>query len=63
MSHVWEHDGQEVVRVNLGEVRGNRWRTWSAKYLTPLMTGTWTVSAVGEDGTVFVSESFRYVAE
>jgi len=61
ISHVWLHDGKEVVTVGLS-VGGDHWRTWSNKTLHPGSAGNWVVEARGVDGNVLARAEFTCVA-
>lgn len=54
ITHVWYVDGQKVAEIPL-KVRGQRFRTWSAKRIWP---GEWKVEVLGADGNFLGEESF-----
>jgi hypothetical protein len=57
--HRWEHEGEVVAEVKFN-VRGNRWRVYSSKYLTPQMTGQWRVIVVNSKGESLTSADFTF---
>jgi hypothetical protein len=57
--HRWEHEGEVVAEVKFN-VRGNRWRVYSSKYLSPQMTGQWRVIVVNSKGESLVSADFTF---
>ncbi len=58
--HLWEHNGREMAKVPLGEVKGPRWRVWSSKNLLPGWRGSWVVKVVNKEGTVLHQDQFQY---
>jgi cytoskeletal protein RodZ len=57
ISHVWIHEGHEVLRVPL-EIGGGRWRTKSRKDLVHGATGRWVVEARDESNRVLARSEF-----
>jgi hypothetical protein len=57
--HRWEHEGEVVAEVKF-DVRGNRWRVYSSKYLSPHMTGQWRVIVVNSQGESLISADFTF---
>jgi hypothetical protein len=57
--HRWEHEGEVVAEVKF-DVRGNRWRVYSSKYLSPEMTGQWRVIVVNSKGESLISANFMF---
>jgi Protein of unknown function (DUF2914) len=57
--HRWEHEGEVVAEVKFN-VRGNRWRVYSSKYLSPQMTGQWRVIVVNSKGESLISTDFMF---
>ncbi len=57
--HIWEHDGKVVAEVKF-HIRGDRWRVYSSKYLSPSMTGDWIIHVIDGEGKPLKSENFVY---
>ncbi len=60
LSHRWIHEGKTVAEVNF-DIRGNRWRVYSSKYLTPSMAGHWQVLLVDARGEPLKTEHFSFI--
>jgi hypothetical protein len=60
LSHRWIYEGKTVAEVNF-DIRGNRWRVYSSKYLTPSMAGYWQVLLVDARGEPLKTEHFSFV--
>jgi hypothetical protein len=60
--HRWYHGDKLMAEIEL-KAKGDYWRTWSSKGITPGWTGTWRVDVVSADGEVLKSGSFELVAE
>jgi hypothetical protein len=60
LSHRWIHEGKTVAEINFN-VRGNRWRVYSSKYLTPSMAGHWQVLLVDAGGEPLKTERFSFI--
>jgi hypothetical protein len=56
--HRWERDGKVIASVPF-EVRGERWRFYSKKTITPRMTGGWRVVLVDSAGKELASTAFE----
>ncbi|MCW5700626.1 MAG: DUF2914 domain-containing protein [Rhodospirillales bacterium] len=57
VTHRWEHNGRFEGDISFS-VRGNRWRVYSSKTITPLQTGTWKVVVSTEEGKVLADTEF-----
>ncbi len=57
--HRWEYQGKVMAEIPF-EIRGPRWRVYSAKTLLPTWTGEWTASTVDEDGRVLALNTLEY---
>ena len=55
--HAWFFGDKEVAAIDLG-VKGERWRTWSAKRIVPTMKGAWRVEVRDVSGKVLATASF-----
>jgi hypothetical protein len=55
--HVWFFGEKEVATIELN-VKGERWRTWSAKRIVPTLKGAWRVEVRDGAGTVLATASF-----
>ena len=62
VSHRWEYNGEVVSTVKF-EVKGPRWRVYSARELSPAQTGKWTAMVVDADGWPLRAVVFEYVAD
>lgn len=60
LSHRWIHEGKTFAEVNFN-VRGNRWRVYSSKYLTPSMAGDWQILLVDAGGKALKTERFTFI--
>ncbi len=58
--HRWEYNGEVVATVKF-EVKGPRWRVYSARDLDPLALGRWTVVVTDEKGWPLKAAIFEYV--
>jgi hypothetical protein len=56
--HRWERDGKVIATVPFN-VRGDRWRFYSKKTLTPRMTGRWRVVLADSGGKELASTVFE----
>jgi hypothetical protein len=56
--HRWQRDGKVIASVPF-EVRGERWRFYSKKTITPRMTGDWRVVVVDSAGKELASTAFE----
>lgn len=61
VTHRWQHNGDVMTEVSF-DVRGPRWRVWSANTLAPQLLGTWTVSVLNSSGVAVHEATFDYVA-
>lgn len=57
VSHVWIHGDKELTKIEL-PVKAGRWRTWSAKRITPAMAGDWRVEVRDPAGAVLATVKF-----
>jgi len=55
--HRWEREGRVLASVPF-EIRGERWRVYSRKTITPRMTGTWRVVLADAGGKELASSTF-----
>ncbi|HVN31350.1 MAG TPA: DUF2914 domain-containing protein [Thermoanaerobaculaceae bacterium] len=55
--HVWFQGDREILRIEL-PVKAAQWRTWSAKKISPGMTGPWRVEVRDAAGTVLATAGF-----
>ena len=55
--HAWFHGDKEVRTMEL-PVKAARWRTWSAKEISPSMTGDWHVEVRDASGAVLATVKF-----
>lgn len=58
ITHVWYMEDQEMARVEL-PVQGEKWRTWSSKYILENWTGEWSVDVLNSDGEVLATKTFQ----
>ena len=58
--HRWEYKGNVVSSVPF-EVKGPRWRVYSARDLQPDQLGIWTVVVTDEEGWPLKAAIFEYV--
>lgn len=61
VTHKWSHDGQSMGDVAIS-VGADRWRCYSTKTLSATMTGTWTVTVVGDGGTTLAEKTLTVTA-
>lgn len=59
VTHRWEFNGQTMAEVAF-PVRGQRWRIYSSKNLSPDWTGEWRVSVVDVAGKTLHTDTFMY---
>jgi hypothetical protein len=57
ITHVWNHEGKEIARVDLN-VNAGAWRTWSSKTIPASWTGNWEVKVLGPDSAELKSVTF-----
>ncbi|MGD1148369.1 MAG: DUF2914 domain-containing protein [Thermoanaerobaculaceae bacterium] len=55
--HAWFHGEKEVRTMEL-PVKAARWRTWSAKTISPSMAGDWHVDVRDSAGVVLATVKF-----
>ncbi|MBL4657997.1 MAG: DUF2914 domain-containing protein, partial [Flavobacteriales bacterium] len=58
VNHVWYFQGQEMARVKL-EVKGTQWRTYSAKWIDPVLVGDWKIDVISESGKLIKRVLFK----
>ena len=57
ISHVWSLGGKVMAEVPL-TIKGESWRTWSAKKILPSWTGEWEVKVKDSAGNTLASTTF-----
>lgn len=57
ITHVWSYGGKVMAEVPL-TVKGESWRTWSAKKILPSWTGGWEVSVKDGAGNTLATAAF-----
>jgi len=50
ITHVWSHNGEEMVKYKLSVGTSPNWRTWSSKMILPELTGAWNVIVLDPTG-------------
>lgn len=55
----WRLNGNQVARVEVG-VWGNRWRSYSRKYIQHNKHGDWVVTLENKNGEILASSKFKY---
>lgn len=57
ITHLWRYQGKVVARVPI-RVAGNRWRSYSSKYLPTSQQGLWQVSIIDPKKEVLAESTF-----
>ncbi|MFT7052992.1 MAG: hypothetical protein ACJAU1_000543, partial [Psychromonas sp.] len=55
----WSLDGKKIAKIRV-YVRGDRWRSYSSKFIQPHMHGEWKVELQNQAGENLAINQFRY---